>query len=92
MTVEGLRSVGQAGRSVADGVAALPLAEAALAVGDALPGGAADDAAGALAGAWRARVTASAESLAQQSAALHAAADGYGAAERRAAVALVGEP
>jgi hypothetical protein len=92
VTVEGLRSAGEAGWSVAGDAAALPLAEVALAVGDALPGGAADDAAGALAGMWRARVTVTAESLAQQSAALHTAADGYGAAERRAAAALVGEP
>jgi hypothetical protein len=92
VTVEGLRAAGRTGGSTAGDVAALPLAEAATATRDALPGGAAGDAAEALAGAWRARVAATAEVLAQQSAALGAAADGYAAAERRAVAAQLGEP
>ena len=88
MTVEALRDAGEAGRSGVGGVAALPLAEAVAAAGAALP----DDAARALAGAWRARVATTAEALAQQSAALCSAADAYQAAERDAVVALAGEP
>jgi hypothetical protein len=92
VTVDGLGDAGKVGRSLAGDVAALPLADAALAVGEALPGGTAGDAAAALAGAWRARVAATADGLAQQAAALRAAADGYAAAERRAVAALAGEP
>jgi hypothetical protein len=92
VTVEGLRDAGRVGRSLARDVAALPLAEAAPAVGDALPGATAGDAAAALAGAWRARVAATADGVAQQAAALRAAADSYAAAERRAVVGLAGEP
>jgi len=92
VTVEALRDAGEAGRSGVGGVAALPLAEAVAAAGAALPDAAADDAARALAGAWRARVATTAEALAQQSAALCSAADAYQAAERDAVVALAGEP
>ena len=92
VTVEALRDAGGAGASVAGEVAALPLAQAAGEIVDALPGGAAAAAAAALGAAWRARVAATAEALAQHAAALRAAADGYGAAERGAVAALAGEP
>jgi hypothetical protein len=92
VTVEALRDAAEAGRPVAGDVAALPVAEAVAAVGAALPGGAADDAARASAAAWRARVATTAEALAQQSAALVVAADCYEAAERGAVVELAGEP
>ena len=92
--VEALRDAGGDGASVAGEVEALPLAQAAGEWDrvDALPGGAAAPAAAALSASWRARVAAAAEALAQHAAALRAAADGYGAAERRAVAALAGEP
>jgi hypothetical protein len=93
VTVEVLRDVGRSGSSVAGEVAVLlPLAQAAGEIVDALPGGAAAAAAAALGAAWRARVVATAEALAQQAAALLVAADAYGAAERAAVTALAGEP
>ena len=71
-------------------VAVLPLAQAAGEIVDALPGGTAAAAAAALGAAWRARVVATAEALAQHAAALRVAADAYGAAERAAVTALAG--
>jgi hypothetical protein len=91
VTVDGLRDAGRVGGTLAGDLAALPLAEAARAVGEALPGGAACDAAAVLAGRWRVRVAATADGVAQHAAALRAAAAGYAAAERRAVVALAGE-
>ena len=92
VTVEVLRDAGGSGSSVADEVAVLPLAQAAGEIVDALPGGTATAAAAALGAAWRARVVATAEALAQHAAALRVAADAYGAAERAAITALAGEP
>ena len=89
--VEALRAAGRAGGAVADGLAALPLAEAAGAVEKALPGGAAAATAAELAEAWRTRLAAAAAALGQHGAALRAAADGYDEAERGAAAALTGE-
>ena len=89
--VEALRVAGRAGGEVADGLATLPLADAAGAVEEALPGGAAGAAACALAVAWRTRLAATAAALGQQAAALRAAADGYDRAERGAVAALAGE-
>ena len=59
---------------------------------DALPGGTVVAAAAALGEAWRSRVAATADALAQHAAAMQAAAEGYGAAERGAVTALAGEP
>ena len=92
VTVEVLRDVGGSGSSVAGEVAVLPLAQAAGEIVDALPGGTCAAAAAALGAAWRARVVATAEALAQHAAALRVAADAYGAAERAAVTALAGEP
>lgn len=71
-------------------VAELSVAPVA-AVGAALPGGAAGAAAVALAGSWQERVAGVADGLARHAAALQAAADAYGAAERAAASALAVE-
>lgn len=68
-------------------VTELPVAPVA-AVGETLPGGAAGAAAVALAGSWRERVAAVADGLARHAAALQAAADAYGAAERAAVAGL----
>ena len=92
VTIGALRDAGVAGGSAVGDVAALPLAGAAAAVADVLAGGAAAGAAAALTQAWRVRVAATAEALAGHAAALRAAADGYDAAERRAVMALAGEP
>ena len=86
--VEALRDAGRAGGAAAAGVTALPLAQAAGAVEEALPGGAAGAAAAALAVAWRARLAAAAAALDQQAVALRTAADGYDRAERGAVAAL----
>jgi hypothetical protein len=92
VTVEELRDAGGAGSSVAGEVAVLPLAQAAGEIVDALPGGTTAAAAAVLGAAWRARVVATAEALAQHAAALRVAAGAYGAAERAAVTALAGEP
>jgi len=89
--VEALRDAGRAGVLAADGLAGSPLADAAAAVGTALPGGATGAAAAALAAVWRARLTAVTDAPARQAGALQTAADGYHAAERGAVAALVGE-
>ena len=86
--VEALRDAGRAGGAAAAGLAGLPLAQAAGAVEEALPGGAAGAAAAALAAAWRARLAAAAAALDQQAVALRTAADGYDRAERGAVAAL----
>jgi hypothetical protein len=91
VTVGALRSVGGAAGSVAGDVAALPLAEAASAVGEALPGGAAVDATAVLAEGWRSRVAATADALTRHAVAMPAAADGYEASERAAVARLAGE-
>lgn len=89
--VEALRDAGRAGGAAAAGLAALPLAQAAGAVEEALPGGAAGAAAAALAVAWRARLATAAAALDQQAMALRAAADGYERAELGAVAALAEE-
>jgi len=86
--VEALRDAGRAGRAAAAGLAGLPLAQAARAVEEALPGGAAGAAAVALAAAWRARLAAAAAAVDQQAVAVRTAADGYDRAERGAVAAL----
>ena len=92
VTVEVLRDAGRVGSSVAGEVAVLPLAQTVGEIVDALPGGTAAVAAAALGTAWRARVVATAEALAQHAAALRVAAGAPSAAERAAGTALGGEP
>jgi hypothetical protein len=89
--VEALREAGRAGGAVADGLAVLPLAEAAGTVDEALPGAAAGAAVAALAVVWRRRLAETADLLARHTVALRGAADGYDAAERTAVASLAGE-
>jgi hypothetical protein len=88
VVVEALHDGGSVAAAVVGDVAALPLAEAALAVGGALPGGAVVEAAALLAEAWRSRVAATADALGRYAAAMQAAAEGYGSAERAAVARL----
>jgi hypothetical protein len=90
--VEALREAALAGASAIAGVTALPLDQAAAAVGAAVPGGAADAAAVVLAPVWRARLEAAADALTHYAEALRAVADCYDAAERKAVASLAGEP
>lgn len=76
-----LLAAGRASHAVADGVRALGLSGPATRIGDALPGGAAERAADALAVTWAAAVSTTAAALGRHAENLTASAHGYQAVD-----------
>lgn len=88
--VDELRSAGQAGSLVADGVRAVDLAAAANAIAAALPGSTSQQAAGEAGRSWAAAIAALADGLARQATAVSDSAQAYADAEAQAGASLTG--
>lgn len=90
MPVEAVRAAGRAGLALADAVRGIVLTGAGSAIGDALPGGAAERAADRLQVAWTVTRDALAQNVAGHAGAMVAAADDYAAAEQAATASMAG--
>jgi hypothetical protein len=90
VVVPELRAAGEASRAVADGVRGLRLSGPATMIGDALPGGAAQQAGDLLAVTWSAAVTTTATAMGRHADNLVAAAQDYQAVEQAVASGFAG--